>query len=139
MRTIKNFIVVDDDLWNINICTFNLKKALGEVQINSFLIPEKALAFINDEFTKNIRPTILFLDINMPNINGWQFLERFENFSDDIKNNIIIYMLSSSINPNDIEKAKASKLVKDFISKPLLNEVILMVANDNITTSLHNF
>ena len=139
MSSIKNYIVVDDDLWNNNICAFNIKKALGKVEVNSFLIPEKGLAFIEDEFIKDIQPTILFLDINMPSINGWQFLEQFEKFSDDIKNNIIIYMLSSSINHRDIEKAKANKHVKDFISKPLLHDVILMVANDNVTKSLSNF
>ncbi len=139
MTTIKNYIVVDDDPWNNKICTFNLKKALGDVHIHSFQLPEKGLDFIENEFKNNIQPTILFLDINMPEINGWQFLERYEKLSDEIKKSITIYMLSSSINHADIEKAKASQYVKDFISKPLLNDAIVMVANNNVTAKLNHF
>lgn len=139
MNTIRNFIIVDDDPWNNKICAFNIKKTLREANAQCFLLPEKALAFLKEEFTKDLQPTILFLDINMPELNGWQFLEKFEKFGCDIKNNISIYMLSSSINPTDIEKAKANKFVKDFISKPLLHDAILMVANDNVTTKLNNF
>lgn len=135
MSTIKNFIVVDDDPWNNNICAFNLKKSLGEVHIHSFLLPARALLFIENEFLKHVQPTILFLDINMPELNGWQFLEQFDKFSDDIKSNITIYMLSSSINYADVIKAKASRYVKDFISKPLLKDAILEVANRDAITN----
>ncbi len=139
MNLIKTFIIVDDDPWNNKICAFNIKKALGELHIHSFLVPARALLFIEHEFIKNIQPAILFLDINMPELNGWQFLEQFEKFSDEIKNNITIYMLSSSINYADIEKAKASRYVKDFISKPLLKDAILQVASNNVTIKLNNF
>ncbi len=139
MNTVRNFIVVDDDPWNNNICAFNLKKASGKVQVHNFLLPAEGLLYIENEFVKEIQPTILFLDINMPEINGWQFLDRFEEFNDDIKNNITIYMLSSSISYTDMEKTKARKRVKDFISKPLLNDAILMVANNNVITKLNNF
>lgn len=139
MTIIQNFIIVDDDPWNNKICAINIRKALGAVHIYSFQLAGDGLSFIEKEFVKEVQPTILFLDINMPEINGWQFLEQFENFSDHLKDNITIYMLSSSINYSDIEKAKANKLVKDFISKPLLKDTVLMVACNNVTKSLHNF
>lgn len=124
MNTIQNYIVVDDDPLSNKICRVNIKKAVGEVEIKTFTSPEEGLAFIEDEFIKNVKPTILFLDINMPTINGWKFLERYEKFSDEIKSQITIYMLSSSISPSDMEKAKANKHVTDFISKPLLIDII---------------
>ncbi len=129
MSTIKNYIVVDDDPWNNNICRFNLKKTLGDVEVKTFLLPEEALGFIENEFVKNVQPTVLFLDINMPLINGWVFLERYGNFSDDIKNHITIYMLSSSISIQDEDRARANKYVKNFISKPLMADKIQLVAN----------
>ena len=138
MSTIRNFIIVDDDPWSNKICAIIIKQTLAEAQIHSFLIPEEGLAFIENEFVKNIQPAILFLDINMPSINGWQFLERFEKFGDDVKSKITIYMLSSSIDDKDIDKAKGNRLVKDFISKPMLNDTLLMVANNNITGNLHD-
>ena len=132
MSIIKNYIVVDDDPWNNNICRFNIKKTLGNIDVTTFSMPEEGLAFIEHEFSKNPQHTILFLDINMPIVNGWAFLDRFKDFSEDIKNHITIYMLSSSINNQDIERAKSNKYVKDFLSKPLMAHKIELVANASI-------
>src|SRR5579875_1988165 len=128
MNIIRNYILVDDDPWCNNICAFNIKKALGHVDIKAFSGAAEALVFINTEFSKNPQPTILYLDINMPIMNGWDFLEYFEQFSDNIKNNISIYVLSSSVNQSDIQRAKANNNVKDFISKTLLDDTIRLLS-----------
>jgi CheY-like chemotaxis protein len=62
-------------------------------------------------------PDIIFLDLNMPNIDGWQFLEAIEKYTFIEKLNI--YIVSSSIDNHEIEKAKHYKCVKNFISKPI--------------------
>lgn len=62
-------------------------------------------------------PDIIFLDLNMPNIDGWQFLDAIEKHSFITKLNI--YIVSSSIDTNEIERAKQYKCVKNFISKPI--------------------
>lgn len=105
-----------------------LEDALGEVNIKAFTKPEEALEFIEREYAENSGHTILFLDINMPRINGWQFLERYEKFSEQVKQQINIYVLSSSIDRVDRNKAEANKNVEGFISKPLDIEILTSIS-----------
>ena len=84
------------------------------------------------EFLKNIEkiptmlqtamPEVIFLDIDMPLMDGFQFLDEFEKFSDEVKNGCAIIMLTSSMNPQDMSKAKKSNFVKKYINKPLTQE-----------------
>src|SRR5258708_34258258 len=125
MSTDLKYIIVDDDPFNNTICTMILEDALGEVEIKEFTKPEKGLLFIQENVKS---PTILFLDINMPNLNGWEFLEQYEKFSEEVKMQISIYILSSSLDRRDKDRAKANKYVKGFISKPLEFETVISIA-----------
>lgn len=82
------------------------------------------------EFLKNIEVTLeaipadlipshLLLDINMPILDGFHFLDEFEKFSPELKQKIKIIMLTTSLNPMDIEKSKTYKHVVKFLHKPL--------------------
>jgi response regulator RpfG family c-di-GMP phosphodiesterase len=128
MSTIRNYILVDDDPFNNIISNMEIEAALGEVNVTTFEIPEDGLVFIQHEYIKNLIPTVLFLDINMPSLSGWQFLEKFEKFSEELKFKISIYILSSSIDPRDMDKAKANKYIRGYIAKPLESNVILSIA-----------
>ena len=128
MSTIRKYIIVDDDPLNNLLCTMQLKSKLGEVEIKTFEVPEEGLAFIQNEYIKSLEPTVLLLDINMPTINGWEFMEQYEGFGEEVKNQITIYILSSSIDQRDRDKAKANQYIKGFISKPLNNGAILSIA-----------
>jgi response regulator RpfG family c-di-GMP phosphodiesterase len=119
MRQVRTFIIVDDDHLSNLICTMALKNALGNVHIKTFLSPEEGLAYIKEAYEKDQGLTILLLDINMPTLSGWDFMEQYETFSETIKDQLIIYILSSSVDKRDKEKANASKYVSGFISKPL--------------------
>jgi hypothetical protein len=68
---------------------------------------------------------IVFLDINMPTMSGWEFLLKFEKYNETIKNQFDIFMFSSSINPADINRAKQDPMVIDFIEKPLEIEKLI--------------
>jgi len=127
MNAALKYILVDDDHLCNAISTMMLHNAFEEVEIKAFTRPDEALAFIEKEYAKSGGPTILFLDINMPKIDGWQFLERYDNFSDEIKQQINIYMLSSSIYSKDKNKAEANNNVKGFISKPLSVEILTSI------------
>lgn len=69
-------------------------------------------------------PEVIFLDLNMPNRDGWSFLEEFEALPIDKIGHIQIYITSSFISPSFMEKAKKYKLVKDYLVKPLTEDAI---------------
>src|SRR5437588_6483675 len=104
------YVAVDDDSFNNILCRIIIEDTLGEVDITTFTKPEEGLAFM-----KNVKsPTILFLDINMPMLSGWEFLEKYETFSEKVKMNVSIYILSSSLDRRDKDRAYANKYVKGF-------------------------
>lgn len=127
--TKKQFIIVDDDHFSNLLSKIVLGKLFEAVEVTDFLLPELALDYIKTEFEYNqlTEKTTLFLDINMPTLSGWEFLNMFDNFSESVKNNFQIYMLSSSIDPADIHRAKQNPLVIDFIEKPLNKGVLLQL------------
>lgn len=71
---------------------------------------------------KGLMPEIIFLDIDMPLMDGFQFLDEFENLSANIKEHCKIVMLTSSINSKDVKKSKRYTNVKEYINKPLTKE-----------------
>ncbi len=126
---IKNYIIVDDDPIHNAICKMVLDRTLGEVNTVTFTMPEKGIRFIQHEYSKSTEPTILFLDINLSAHTGWEFMEEYETLSEDIKKNIHIYVLSSSINQSDKDKAESNSHIKGFLSKPLMNKTVLSLAD----------
>ena len=65
------------------------------------------------------KKSIILLDIRMPGLTGWAVLDQLAIHTDQIKKNFRVYMLSSSIDPRDIEKANENKLVTGYFEKPL--------------------
>ncbi len=125
-QSAKRFLLVDDDPLNNTISKMVLKISLGEVEVKDFVMPELALEYIETEFEEKQveEKTTLLLDINMPTLTGWEFLDKFETFKEPIKNQFDIYILSSSIDPADIQLSKQNPLLIGFIEKPLNKAVI---------------
>ena len=82
-------------------------------------------------YKKDELSNILFLDINMPDMDGWEFLKRFESYNEKLDNHISVYIISNSVNPNDHERAKDHASVKSFISKPLTRHFLEKI-NDEL-------
>ena len=73
-------------------------------------------------------PELILLDINMPIMDGWQFLDEFAKMA--ISKKITLYMVSSSVDPVDFMKAKEYELIKDYIIKPLTSDTLIKIAED---------
>jgi CheY-like chemotaxis protein len=116
---LKTIAVVDDD----PIYTQALKNLITSWEINNpflfFANGKEALDFIQAKEASAL-PDILLLDLNMPVMNGWTFLENFGLIAHRLKKEISIYLVSSSIWEEDFERAEKTGLVREFITKPIL-------------------
>jgi len=130
-KTERLFILVDDDPLNNLLSKLALQKTLGDVKIKDFITPELALEYIETEFAHNQleEKTTLFIDINMPTQTGWEFLDRLHSLSESIKNQLNVYMLSSSVNPADSQRASTYPLVITILEKPLNKRIIAKMFN----------
>ena len=129
---IQRFIVVDDDKINNMLCSYIIEDSILNAEFTAFTDPEEALNYIKSSYADAdcvAADTILFLDINMPLIDGWQFLEAFDLFDEQVKSCIEIHMLSSSIDQRDIDHAVNNKYVSSFLGKPLTEEIVKRLAN----------
>jgi len=122
MKKLGQIVFIDDDEVNNMVCERIVKRTLGSIaNVFSFTSSEEGLSHLKNEtvLMEKGAYTLLFLDINMPVLTGWDVLQRIEQMDDKIKNKLLLFMLSSSIDPDDIRKATENKLVSDFIEKPL--------------------
>ncbi|WP_405296209.1 response regulator [Algibacter sp. Ld11] len=120
MNTPVNICIVDDD----DIYQFTVVKTLEllefEKNIKVFSDGEEALEFLLDNLDKNDElPDVIFLDINMPIMDGYQFMEEYVKIKSRLGKKTVIYMVSSSVDPVDIERAKRISDISDYIIKPI--------------------
>ncbi len=89
---------------------------------------EEALLFLKEHAAESENlPDYIFLDINMPYVDGWMFLEDYASLKFDLKKEISIFMVSSSIDPRDVSRAKLDANVREYIIKPVSREKLIEV------------
>ena len=119
MKTKCKFLVIDDNKTDQIITGLLLEKKLGITEVNQAYSGPEALAWLILNKNQLDEGLVILLDIKMPEMDGFEFLETFERMEDDIKQKTQIFMLSSSLDPFDIERAERHKYVKKLLGKPL--------------------
>ena len=120
-----NYMVVDDDRTNNLICKLMIQKFDPDAEIKLFLKPEEGPEYIENYVDK---PTVLFLDVNMPIMSGWEFLDQFLEFKPEIKEKLHIYILTSAIQSFQKEK-ETYPFMKNILPKPLKMEYLKEIKN----------
>lgn len=123
MDKIKQVMVIDDD--SINNIIFKKIADLCEFaeEVITFISAVDALDYLKNVSEKGLTPpNIIFLDIRMPIVNGWEFLDEFEEINPELFSNTAIYMLTSSSEQSDINRSKNYQQISDYIVKPLVTE-----------------
>ncbi len=114
------YIIADDDEIHNNLCTVGIKKYNPNAEVISFTDAAEALVHIKQQYSgNNLRPTILLLDLNMPVVTGWDFLDLFADVDELIRKQLDVYILSSSIDTRDREKAWRNNTICGYMEKPL--------------------
>ncbi|WP_324024337.1 response regulator [Maribacter sp. BPC-D8] len=120
MNNVLKTCIVDDD----SIYRFTMVKALEStklpMEIMAFSDGEEAIDFMLDNLDQDsVFPDVIFLDIDMPIMDGFQFMEEYIKIKPRVGKKITIYMVSSSLDPVDIERAKKISAISDYIVKPI--------------------
>lgn len=117
----KRVAVVDDASIDRFLVERIVKKTSFAEEVLSFESAKDAL----DRLQQNEHaPQVIFLDINMPGMNGFEFLTEFEKFPDSFKQDCSVVMLTSSLHPDDRLKAAHNPRIKCFLNKPLKPEYL---------------
>ncbi|MDH5598447.1 MAG: response regulator [Cyclobacteriaceae bacterium] len=111
-----NVYVIDDDSMSVHVVKYAFKKINFPCEITSFPLASEALEFLLNN--PSTIPDLILLDINMPIMNAWEFLDKYlENKLDERKTKLVI--LSTSVFDRDKDKVKYYPQVSEFFEKPL--------------------
>jgi CheY-like chemotaxis protein len=123
---LETILCVDDDPITLMLCKMVITKSSFSNKIDTAKNGEEALKYFDSLLlAKNLnKPQLIFLDLNMPIIDGWEFLDHFNTLKYSDFHQIKVIILSSTIDPEDLKKSKKYPMVIDFLSKPISKEML---------------
>ncbi|MDN4165404.1 response regulator [Cytophagales bacterium LB-30] len=128
MKQYDKVMIVDDDEINNFICSKLIKEAALSNQVVSFTQAQKALEYLKGQLEMGHElPAVIFLDISMPIMDGWDFLKEYAQLNEQKTKNTRLFMLSSSVHEEDIRKAESFKQVEKYLTKPMTFNTILQI------------
>jgi CheY-like chemotaxis protein len=135
-KTIDAVCVVDDDI----VYQFTTKKLIQHTKLVDKILVfsdgEKAIEFFQSlDSTPENTPDIVLLDINMPIMDGWDFLKAYVLVKPRLPKKVTIYLVSSSVHGIDIERAKQISDVTDYIIKPVTKDKLVEIFQDYLETN----
>jgi len=127
---VKNIFLIDDDPLFVFLTRKIISSTATTSEISEFSDGQTAIDFLTDiaDFPE-LLPDIIFLDLSMPVMDGWQFLKEYVLLEPTLTKRITLYIVSSSISPHEVERSKTFQVVSDFLIKPLEEEKIAEIIN----------
>lgn len=131
MSVLRKVLLIDDDEVNNFVCESIIRNHKFAEEVLSFERAEDAIEFLKNSVNyKKEFPDLIFLDINMPGMDGWTFLEEYRQLPEQFTKSCSLFMLSSAVDRKDIMSAKSNEEVKEFFSKPLSPEILDIIRED---------
>lgn len=127
INSLQSVLLIEDSTIDMFIHTKVLEQSGIADEIVCQPSARDALEYLKEASHHGFLPQLIFLDIRMPDMNGFEFLNECADLPNDIAQKMKVIMLSSSIDSSDIHMAKSYPQVIDFISKPLTKERVLEV------------
>jgi CheY-like chemotaxis protein len=138
MGKINTICLIDDDMIFRYLTQTIITKTHLVKDIDAFSNGLDAINFLKAVSVNDGKlPDIILLDLFMPIMDGWGFLKEYEKLQPKLSKKIPIYIVTSSIDPADIQKSKAINLVIDFIVKPMTKETFLQIMHSHTTNKFH--
>lgn len=130
MKKIEIIALIDDDPAFVFITEKIIEKTNHFKEVKVFDNGLNALNYLKENLNNDTHlPNIIFLDLSMPVMDGWQFLDEYALLEIKNKSKITVYICSSSISPYDITRAKSISEVTDFIIKPITKEKLTEIVS----------